>query len=401
MATNRILERESELALQKEVSYGADPGAVAGGDFFKHRPALGAIEHVLARVDRDQDADYDTQSVETTQLGRKGSNVRIEADVVPNGGAAPAEPDLDVAFENVMGGKHKGTAHTTTAAGTLTTNLKLAVGGVAASGVAAKDIVAVNVDATNGYEVRQVTALVGGGTPDDVTMCRALSANPAAAQAVKLGTTYYLDHTQEGSLYLKRFLGGTVLRDAVPGLILPQLEISWDLSDDTPSLSLSFTGEGKAAVAHTDARATPVTAGQPLVPDKCYAWFGANKFLLAGSGSLSINNGRALRKHESGSLEPTGVYRPNRYQIQLSLGLLLTTGDVDVSAIEAAVRAGTYQDVLLQFGTQAGTIFAMRLPKWLPGPPTKGAIQSEAMLSLSGGRAYAAVKDGEFSMAFI
>ncbi len=401
MATNRFLDRETELTLQTEVSYGTDPGAAAAGDFFKHLPAIDAIEHVQARVDRDGDADYNTASVISTQLARKSSNVQFKADVIPSGNAAAiTAPDADLAYKNSFGNSHAGTAHTTTAAGSAGTAINFAVGGVAASGIAVKDIFAIDVSTAVGYEARQAAALPGG---DVVTACRAFTTDPAAARVVKLGTTYKLDKTQLTSLYLKRYLGGTIIRDAVPGLILPQFEMAWDWGSggSSPKLTASWKGKGKASVAHSDARPTPTTAGQALIPDKCYVWLGATKFNLAGSGSLTIDNGRDLSDKESGSLDPTRVYLPRRYMIQLSIGLMLTTGDTDVSAIETAIRAGTKQDVLIQFGTVAGTIVALRCPQWLPDMPKKGSIESEAALMLSGGRCYATSGDDEVHLAFI
>lgn len=404
MAINRFLEREHEISVQKEVTYGTDPGAAAAGDSFKHQTGLDAVKRVIARYDRDQDRDYQQASVITTQRGRESSTIQITGDLIPSGNAAtPTLPDMDILLEALFGAVHKATAHTTTAAGSTGVTLNLATGGGAASGLQIGDMVAVDVDSTNGLEVRQVVNLA----TDTVTMDRALSANPVAARAVKVGTTFRLANATLISLYLKRWLAGTGLRYAVPGVIISDGEFSVDTSQQTPVAKISFGGRGAAEVTHAEARPTFTYNGTPLVPSQSLIWFDSGatprKMYLAGPANLKVNNGLELRENEGRSLVPTGVKRTgnsSRYNIALSLGMLLTTGDEDVSALYSTIQALTALDVLLQLGKTAGSIFALRAPKWIPeGDPT--ARDGEMALTLGGGRCYGTSGDDEVTIAFL
>src|SRR5512139_1278332 len=175
MAINYILEREHELAVQEEATYGTDPGTVAAGDFFKAQPGPDAVQRAIARYDRDQDRDYAQASVLSTQKGRESASVTIPGDLIPSGNAStPTEPDMDLLFKANMGSKHKATAHTTTAAGSSGVTLNLTTGGWTAAGLADGDLIAVDVSAVVGYEVRQAVSHAG----DVVTLDRAFSSDP-------------------------------------------------------------------------------------------------------------------------------------------------------------------------------------------------------------------------------
>jgi hypothetical protein len=408
VAINRMLTREHEISAQEEAAYATDPGAAAAGDSFKHQSGLDAVKRVIARVDRDQDKDYQSASVITTQKGRESTTVQIQGDLIPSGNATtPTVPDMDKFWKALLGQVHTATAHTVTVAGSLGTNLKLAVGGVAATGVQAGDMIAVDVDSTYGYEVRQVTALVGGGTPDDVTLDRALSANPAVGRTVKLGTTFKLLHTSALSLYLKRWLAGATLRYAAPGVIINEGEVSIDTAQATPVAKVRFSGRGGAETTHAEARPTFTFTGAPLVPSQSIVWLDAGatprKLVPSGPISLKINNGLELRENTGASLVPTGVKRTgnnSRYNVSLSIGMLLTTGDEDVSAIVASVQSLTAQDVLVQLGKTAGSIFAFRCPKWIPDADG-GDRDGEMAVTLGGGRCYGTSGDDEVTVAFI
>lgn len=402
MATNRILEREHEVGVQVESTYGTDPGAVSAGDIFKCSLAADAIGYRISRYDRDQDRDYQQPSVLSTQAGRKMTEVSIAGDVIPSGNSStPTPPDMWPLFKHLFGTETTATAHTTTTAGSSGTSLVLTAGGGASSGIAAGDMIAVDVDATYGYEVRQVVSI----STDTVTMDRALSTDPATGRTVKVGTTYAFSASALPglSLYLKRFLGGTVRRTAVPGLILPQMELSIDFAADSPIGKVNWTGMGKAEVAHADSRPTPTTAGQPLAPTKGYAYFATTKLCLAGSLSLSVNNGMELRQNESCSLEPTGVKltgNNSRYMVEMAMQMLATTGDTDTYAIYDAVKAFTTQDVIVQLGVTPGYIVAWRCPAYLP-EVDESATDGEVSLSFSGGRCYGSAGDDDVTLAFI
>ena len=400
MAINRILERDHELSLQEEATYGLDPGVVVGADFFKAQPTPDAVQRVIARYDRDQDRDHLQASVLSTQKGREMANITIPGDLIPSGnGTTPTPPDMDLLFKACLGSVRTATAHTTTDAGSSGVTLVLVVGGGAASGLQAGDLFAVDVDPTFGYEVRECVEIV----TDTVTMDRALSADPGTGRDVKVGTTYELLESSLISLYLKRFLLGVTGQRAVPGVIIPDMSISIDTAQDAPIAKVSFTGEGKAEISHADARPTTVTLGEPLLPGKSYAWFGATRLCIAGAASLHVNNGLELRKNESCSLEPTGVKRTgnsSRYLVDAAVELLATTGDEDTIAIYDAIQALTPQDLLVQLGVTPGAIVAWRCPRFIPDPGFTSR-DGEMGLSIGGGRCYGTVNNDEVKLAFI
>ncbi len=404
MAINRFLEREHEMSVQEEATYALDPGAAAAGDSFKHQTGLDAVKRVIARYDRDKDKDYAQASVLTTQKGRESTTVKISGDLIPSGNAStPTVPDMDKPFKAIFGSLHTATAHTTTQAGSSGTNLKLAGGGWTASGLADGDLLAVDVDAANGYEVRQAVS----HATDDVTLDRAFTANPATGRTVKVGTTFKLSQASLISLYLKRWIAAAGYRLAVPGVILSDMELNVDSAQATPVAKVSFSGKGGAEVTHAEARPTFTFLGQALVPSQSICWFDTGaaprKLCLAGQAALKVNNGLDLRDNESRSLNPTGVKRTgnsSRYNVDLSLGMLLTTGDEDTTALYATAQALTGFDVLVQLGKTAGTIVAFRCPKWIP-EGTLGAREGEAGITLGGGRVYGTAGDDEVVLAFI
>jgi hypothetical protein len=385
MAITYMLSREVELAVQKESSYGTSPGAIAGTDFFKHKSRL-HITPVRAEYRRNQDAAYQNASVIGRQAGRESSDVRVDCDLIPSGNATViTAPDVDVLLEAVMGTKHAATAHTVTVAGSAGTNLKLAVGGVAATGVAVGDLVAVDVDATFGYEVRRVVALVGGGTPDDITLNAALSANPAVGRTVKLGTTYKLLSTASISTYLWQWIAGTEARHVVPGCVWQQLALACEFANETPVATIGFTGKGARETTHATARPTPSTAGVPLLAAEGKFFAGASLHRLLSAG-LTVNSLTDLRNNESTSLVPTGVKNTNndsRWLVEASIRALLTTGDRDTAALYNTQNATTPAsiDAIVQLGTSPGSIVAWAMPKWHARP-----VRSE--------------QDGEFAVDF-
>jgi len=403
MPVNYMLRREVELAVQKEATYGTSPGAVAGTDVFKHTSKL-HITSNRGRYVRDQDADFQQASVLSVQSGRRTASVKIDCDVIPSGnGTTVTEPDIDVLLEAHMGFKHKATAHTTTTAGSVGTNLKLAAGGVAASGVAVGDLIAVDVSAVVSYEVRRVTALVGGGTPDDITLDRALTADPATGRTVKLGTTYKLLNTAAISVYVWQWIASTLARHAVPGCIFPDFDITASFAQEAPLVTCSFSGSGIDEATHAVARPTPSTAGVPLVPATGFVWSGASKLYLL-SANLKSNVGLELRNNESGALAPTGVKRTgnnSRYSIEQTLSMLYTTGDRDTAALYDAAKSSdaTPLSTIVQIGATPGSIVAWTTPKFTCDP-VRGEQDGELSLQLSG-RCIGTAGDDELFLAFI
>src|SRR4030042_1412690 len=141
MAVNYMLSREVELAVQDEAAaYGTRPGAVAGGDHFKHKRRL-HFTPSRGRYFRDQDADFQQASVLSVQTGRRSSAVKIDCDFIPSGNATTiTEPDIDLLLKAALGTQHHATHHTTTAAGSAGTAINFAVGGGAAPGIAVNDM---------------------------------------------------------------------------------------------------------------------------------------------------------------------------------------------------------------------------------------------------------------------
>ncbi len=404
MAITRFLEREHEFSAQEEVTYATDPGAAAAGDSFKHQTGLDAVKRVIARYDRNKDRDYAQASVLSTQKGRESTTIKISGDLIPSGNATtPTVPDMDKLFKAIFGSVHTATAHTTTTTGSTGVTLNLTAGGWTASGLADGDLLAVDVDTTNGYEVRQVVSHAG----DVVTVDRAFSVNPATGRMVKVGTTFKLLNTALISLYLKRWIGGAGYRLAVPGVILSDLQINVDTAAATPVAKVAFTGKGSAELVHSEARPTFTFLGAPLVPEKTIVWFDAGitprKLYLAGPAALKVDNGMDLRDSESRSLNPTGTMRTgndSRYNCDLSLGMLLTTGDEDTTAVYASLQSLGSLDVLVQLGKTAGQIVAFRCPKWIP-EGTLGAREGEVAITLGAGRVYGSAGDDEVVLGFI
>ncbi len=404
MAITRFLEREHEFSAQEEVTYLTDPGAAAAGDSFKHQTGLDAIKRVIARYDRDKDRDYAQASVLSTQKGRESTTIKITGDLIPSGNATtPTVPDMDKLFKAIFGALHTATAHTTTTAGSSGVTLNLTAGGGAASGLQIGDLFAVDVSTAVGYEVRQVVNIV----TDTVTVDRKFTADPAAGRIVKVGTTFKLSNATLISLYLKRWIGGAGYRLAVPGVILSDMQLTVDTAAATPVAKIAFTGKGSAELVHSEARPTFTFTGAPLVPEQTTVWFDSGitprKLYLAGSAALKVDNGMDLRDSESRSLNPTGTMRTgnsSRYNCDLSLGMLLTTGDEDTSAVYASLQSLGSLDVLVQLGKTAGQIVAFRCPKWIP-EGSLGARDGEAAITFGGGRVYGSVGDDEVVLGFI
>lgn len=390
------LARDVEIFVQEEAAWGTSPGALAGTDALKHTSGK-AIKKVVARLDRDQDRDNNSASVITTQKGRESSEFSLEAQVIPSGNAStPTPPDIDPLLKVHFGTKHAATAHTTTAAGSVTTSINFAVGGVAASGVAVGDLIAIDVSAAFGYEVRRVTALPGG---DVVTVNAAFSADPAAARTVKVGVTYSFLESAELSAHIWEYINGDNHRHKAPGVIVQDCEFDFDFSGDTPTGSVKFSGAGQAEATHSTSRPTPTTAGVPLVPEASYAFFGGTRNCML-KGNVKSNNGLELRQNESCTLGPSGIKRTgnnSRFSVEAAIAMLLTTGTVEGYYDNQA--ALTAYDVILQFGATAGKIVAIALPKFIPEVPM-AEQDGEVSLELSG-RAYATSGDDEIRVAFL
>lgn len=394
---DRSLLRDYEWFVQKEASYGVSPGALAGADAFKHT-SNPFVTRRKERYHRDRDRDANQASVITVQGGRERSATSIECDLIPSGnGTTPTEPDTDVFLEAGFGQKHKATAHTTLAAGSTTTILNFAVGGVAASGTQIGDMIAVDVSAAAGYEVRQVTAIA----TDAVTVDRALSEAPATGRAVKVGTTYRLLYSALPSVYLWRF-NANVLRYVVPGFVIQEIEAGIDFAQGTPVATVKFSGEGsKQATQSSTSRPTPVTGGLPLVPTESKLWFGAVK-LNPVNTMFNLKSGLELRAREGHTFDPTGVKRTgqnNRYEVNATYEFYASSGTPDTKTYYDNAPALGGIDALIQMGITPGAIVAWRTPSFRPDGD-ESEQEGEVGYRLAG-RALGVTGDDEIALAFL
>lgn len=395
MAVTYINKNDHDLALQIESTYGTDPGAVSGTDFFKHQSDPGAIKVKKSRYDRTGDNDYSQGSVLSTIAGRESAEVSLAFDVIPSGNAAtPTKPDISDVLKLHFGSESTLTAHTTTAAGSTGVTLNLATGGGAASGIPTSGgcLIAVDVDSTYGVEVRRVISR----STDTVTLDYALSANPAAARAVYVGTTYKHTSGSQLSATLKQFLGGSTVKKMVTGLNFQNLSIDCDAGTEEMAVKGSVSGEGKLLEAQTDTRPTITTSGTPLSGVVGKVFIGAVKYCATKVGFTS-NNGVELRKNEFCSLNPRGVKRTGnnaRFMVSQSLDLFYSGGDEDVQALYLAAQALTEKSVIVQIGTAPGRMIAWCTPKFVPDPSLTN-INGEIGVNYGGGRCYGTTADDE------
>lgn len=386
--------RDYEYAAQLEGTYNTDPGSWAGAHFFKSQSEA-AFKRIVSRYDRDKDRDYAQRSVITTQKGRESGSFEFKGDIIPAGAGTPTKPDMDLLFQAHMGTVHLATAHTSTTSGSSGTTLELTAGGGAASGIAAKDLIAVDVDATYGYQVRQVVSI----STDTVTVDRAFPANPASGRAVKTGATFYLTTANMLSLYLLEWLNGDNARHALGGAIAQKMMIDADYSQENPVVGVTFSGPGARVVTHSTSRPTPVTAGQPLVPTQGKAFVGSSLLDIV-KASLDSDNGLELLESESGSLYPTAVKQTGnggRYNMTGMVELLRRSGTVE-GYYDNATSLTAY-DVIIQHGITPGAIFAYRMPKFIPDVE-EGAVEGLASVQMKG-RLYGTSGDDELTLAFL
>lgn len=399
MATAYWLKRDEEIAVQEETAYGVSPGALAGTDFFKATSGHEGFVSKLEELPRDRDHDKGQASVLEIQTGRKHTEISVSCDLIPSGvTGTPTPPDIDSLLKAIFGTSQTSVAHTTTTSGSMGTSLVLTAGGGAASGIGIGDLIAVDVSSTYGYEVRQVTNV----STDTITVDRAFSADPATGRAVKMGTTYRLSTTTLLSLYFWLFNADT-LRYVVPGAMLNELALDINYADGVPLGKLGFKGMGQAEAAQSGtSRPSITTAGSPLGGAICKVFIGATQYRMV-SGSLNIKNGNALRMNESHSMSPSGVKKTDngsRFNVELSMDMLLTTGDLDVQTLYDGTKTLTARDVIVQIGDTVGNIVAFRCPVWKPRTPERSDIDGEVGIKLAG-RCIGSAGNDEVSLAFL
>jgi hypothetical protein len=390
-----FLSRDFAHFVQLETVWGTSPGALAGTDAFKSKSRY-PFTHTKTRSDRDQDADMNQASVLTTQPGRESAEFSYEGDFIPSGNAAaPTAPDMDPFFEAHFGTKSAATAHSTVAAASTATIVNWAAGTVASGGFAVGQMVGITVDATFGIEVRQILSIA----TDAVTLDRALSAVPGTGGVILGGITYKFSESTMKSLHLWNFLDGDNFRHKVSGAVAAQLNADIDFTGETPTATMTVSGPASKVDVGATTIPTATTSGQPLLPDKSYAWLAALKTCVTKAGFES-NNGLEIRNDESCTLYGTGMKRTGndgRYMVNGTLGLLLTTGVVEGYYDNA--MALTAYDILVQLGATAGKIVAWRMKRFIPDAPI-GDVNGEVSLDLAG-RAYGSVGDDELVLAFL
>lgn len=388
---------ELEFASQVEASYATSPGALVGADFFRMNAEFPFGRNV-ARLDRDKDSGTHA-SVLGTQKGRENGTFKLSGNIIPSGNAVtPTLPDIHDLLRCHFGSFHLCTAHTTLVAGSTTTVLNFAVGGVAASGVQVGDLIMVDVDATNGMEVRPITVVAG----DVVTVSPPLSAAPAAAQAVKVGVTYSFLYSALLGAHLWQYLDGDNFRHKMGGCAISDMGIKIDASSRTPVATIEFSGEGEKIQTQTTARPTPVySSADPIIPSAGKAYIGASGKLCVLGAAISSNNAMELRQNESCSLFPSGIRRSGnggRYNITQELEMLLVSGTVEGYFDNASGL--TAYNAIVQLGVLPGQTVAWWTPKWIIDSELG---ESEIEVSeMNKGRAYAlTTHDTELKLAFI
>jgi hypothetical protein len=390
------LLRNDEFAVQEEAAYGTSPGALAGGDFFKHTSPSVAVVPELEELYRDRDRDNAQASVLELQTGRKRSQVALEMDLIPSGvTGTPTPPDPSAFWKALLGSEHTADAHTTTTSGSAGTALELATGGVAASGIEVGDLIAVDVSAAVGIEVREVAALPGA---DTVTLDRALTADPATGRDVFVGSTYSLDEATALSLFLWLFNNDDI-RETVPGLVVKEGGFEVNFGEAVPLAKCRFGGTGKYETAQTaTTRPTPTTQGSPLTPAVGKVWIGATSVPII-SANVTIANGLTTRETESDSLEPTGAKRTensSRYMVEQTLEMYLRD---DTKTFYDGSKTRTARDVICQLGDSVGNIFAWRTRNW---KPRGERMEQDGEIGLRlAGRALGVSGDDEIKVAFL
>jgi hypothetical protein len=392
-----FVETDFEAAVQLEAAFNTSPGALAAADFFRCQTGF-LFKRDQARYDRSKDKD-NSASVLTTQRGRESSTWQVTGDLIPSGvTGTPTAPDMDQFFEAHFGSKFTCTAHTTTAAGSSGVTLNLTTGGGAASGIRTTggDLIAIDVDATNGVEVRFVVSRAG----DVVTLNAALTANPAAARNVYVGTTYSFSKAALKTLHLWQFLGGDNFREKAGGCIPRQFKLDIDWGQDTPVAKVTFSGTGAEIAPHSTSKPTAVVAGLPLLPSESKFFWGATKDCFINSLSFESDNGVELRNNTLCSSKPTAAKRTGndgRFMPKLTVNLLRDTTTHE-GYFDNADLLQSY-GIIAQMGVAVGNIAAIYCPDWVPDADGT-VIDGEVGITLSG-RCYGVVGDDEVRFAII
>jgi hypothetical protein len=359
MATYRT--KDQVFFLQEESAYNVEPDVVAAGDAALTR-TIQPFKRSKARLDRDKDLDR-SASTFSTQGGREKSEFTYENAVIPAGvTATPTAPDYFVLPKTHFGAQTIHAAHSTTTTGSAGTALNLATGGVAAMGLVVGDIIFVNVSAAVGIEARQVRALPGS---DVVTMCRALTADPATGRAV-YGTVNW-KYSQNSLLSFRgyQYLNGDFHRQACGGINPSQFQLSGDWSSETTEIQEKYSGPGAQLAPYATTIPTPslLATAFPLTTNQGFAWLGSAKVCI-NKFQLTANNGIVLIENGSCGEFPTGLKRTGndgKYDVQLSIDYTL-----DAEAHFDAADALTPIDVIVQLGNQLGSMAAFVCRRWIP-----------------------------------
>lgn len=373
-----FLEREVELFVQLESTYGTSPGALAGTDAIKHTSGR-ALTRKRATAKRDGEKSGSSASVTTQYAGRENSEFSIETYMVPSGTVAVA-PDVTDLLEAHFGTKLTPTAATTTTSGSSGVSLVLTTGGVAASGIVVGMLIAVDQDGAGNFEVRRVTGI----STDTLTLDLAFTtASVATGRAVQPLTTYKFSSSAAKSAHIWEYVGGNNFRHKAGGCIVSDLAGDIDNSQQVPMGTFKFSGKGLPLSTHSTSEPTRTTAGDALVPTVGAVWIGSTKGCAVKAGFAS-NNGLELRETEGCSLVPTGAKRTannGRFNVTASLSVLLTTGTVEGYYDNASAQ--TAYSVIVQLGDAAGKRVVWCMPKFIPDTQT-GVEAGELSLDLNG-----------------
>lgn len=378
-----------------EATYADIAATPSAGDAFRSRTKNLGFKSVVARLDRDQDADR-SASVHSTALGRRSASFEFEAALCPSGvTGTPTAPDMGEFFRAHLGLQDVGVGHSTLTTGSTTTVLEGTAGAVAALGLVVGDFIAVDVSAAVGIELRQVTAIA----TDQITVDRALSGAPASGRAIYGCVTYKLSKSTLLSMILYSYLDGD-FEHLCAGAAVADMEITYDLGNETPEPMVKFSGPAARVETLATSIPTPtLSTNRGIGPAVAYAWIGATKTCITKL-ALKSNNGQELRESESCGLLPTGIKRTGnngRYKVELELEALLVGATIEGYYDNA--RALTAYDIEVQIGNVLGNGFGFRVPAFIPDAE-ESDVEGDVAIALKG-RCYGnGTDDTELTVAF-
>ena len=349
-----ISEQNSVMAIKHEATYGTDP-TVAAVDIIETEASTSVANYDPDMQERNvlRATSSQLEPVIGAELGASGE---ISVELHGSGTAGTPTPESDPLWECAFGAKTAKTGSTTVVSATSSTSFTL----TAATGFAVGDAITVNVGGAS-LEVTWVTNLVGAV----VTCSPALSATPAATNAVKnIGVKYTLIAGDTKSFWKSYWYGNAVRRN-VPGCKVNKL--SMDFS----------TGKVVVAKFGYEAQKTnaPITEACSLLASATYdianPLVATNMVVKIGGVTYEASDVKFeldLPMYKKQAVTGTGIskiVRSGKRKVSGSFSLLF-----EDSTVETALRAGTKAELAIVCNGGLGNIFAIRFPqiKYLKAP---------------------------------